>query len=63
MMILDNDEEDNLDPSTRITLLNQYTQKSLSVITTEEKFLNSIQKFTSLWLDTIFKLTNSFFNL
>ena len=62
-IILDADEEGGLDLNTRITLLNQHTQKLLLVITTKEKFLNNVQKFMSLWLDTIFGLTNSFFNL
>ena len=62
-VILDDDEEGGSDPSARITLLNQRTRKPLSVITTEEEFLSSVQKFTSPWLDAIFGLTNSFFNL
>ena len=61
-VILD-DEEGGSDPNARITLLNQRTRKPLSVITTEEEFLGSVQKFTSPWLDAIFGLTNSFFNL
>lgn len=62
-VILDEDEEDYSDPSAQITLLNQRTRKPLSVITNEEEFLSSVQKFTSPWLDVIFGLTNSFFNL
>ena len=61
--ILDDDDEGSSDPSTRIILLNQYTRKPLSVITTEAEFLKSVQKFTSPWLDAIYGLTNSFFNL
>lgn len=62
-VILDDDEEGGSDPSARITLLNQRTRKPLSAITTEEEFLSSVQKFISPWLDAIFGLTNSFFNL
>ena len=62
-VILDNNEEGGSDPSAWITMLNQRTRKSVSVITTEEKFLSSVQKFMSPWLDAIFGLTNSFFNL
>lgn len=62
-VILDNDEKGGLDPNVRITLLNQRTQKLLSVITTKKEFLSSIQKFTSSWLDAIFRLTNLTFNL
>ena len=62
-VILDDDEESGSDPRARVTLLNQRTRKPLSVITTEEEFLSSVQKFTSLWLDAIFGLTNSFFDL
>lgn len=47
MVILDNDEESDLDLKIRVILLNQHTQKPLSVITIEKEFLNSIQKFTS----------------
>ncbi len=63
MVILDDNEEDGSDPSARITLLKQRTRKPLSVITTEEEFLSSVQKFMSLWLDAIFGLTNLLFNL
>ena len=62
-VILDDDEEGVSDPSARITLLNQRTRKPLSVITTEVEFLSSVQNFTSPWLDAIFGLANSFFNL
>ena len=41
-LILDEDEEGYSDPNARITLLNQRTQKPLSVITTEEEFLASV---------------------
>lgn len=44
MVILDNDNKHGSDSSIEIKLLNQYTQKFLSVITIEEKFLFSIQK-------------------
>lgn len=47
ILILDKDEEDYLDSNARIILLNQCTQKPLSVIITKEDFLSSIQKFTS----------------
>lgn len=63
MVILDNDEKNGSNPNTQITFLNQHTQKPLSVIITKEKFLSSVQKFTSLWLNAIFRLTNLFFNL
>ena len=46
-VILDEDEKGYSDLNAQITLLNQYTRKLLSVITTEEEFLSSIQKFTS----------------
>ncbi len=62
-IISDDNEEGVSDLSARITLLNQRTQKPLSVINTEEEFLSSIQKFISPWLDTIFGLTNLFFKL
>ena len=62
-VILDEDEEGYSDPNARITLLNQRTRTPLLVITTGEEFLSSVQKFTSPWLDAIFGLTNSFFNL
>ena len=61
-VILDDDKKGGLDPNARITLLNQHNQKPLSAITTKEKFLNSVQKFTSSWLDAIFGLINLFFN-
>ena len=62
-IILDNEGEGGSDPNTQIILLNQRTQKRLSVITTEEQFFSSIEKFTLPWLDTILGLMNSFFNL
>ena len=49
-VILDDDEEGGSDPNARISLLNQRTRKPLSVITTEEEFLSSVQKFTSLFV-------------
>lgn len=42
MVILDKYEKDYLDLNAQIILLNQHTQKFLSVITTKEKFLASI---------------------
>ena len=62
-VILDDEGEGGSDPNAQITLLNKRTRKPLSVITTEEEFLSSVEKFTSPWLDAIFGLTNSFFNL
>lgn len=62
-VILDDKREYDSEPNTQIILLNQFTQKPLSVITTEEEFLSSIEKFTSLWLDVIFGLTDFFLNL
>ena len=41
-MILDDDKESGSDLRARITVLNQRTQKLLSIITTEEEFLNSV---------------------
>lgn len=47
-VIIDNNKKGGSDLSAQIILLNQRIQKILSVITMEKKFLNSIQKFTSL---------------
>lgn len=41
-MILDNNEESGSDLKIQVILLNQRTQKPLSVITIEKEFLNSI---------------------
>lgn len=60
MMILVDNKESSSDLSIWIKLLNQHTQKLLSVIITKKEFLNSIQKFKLLWLEAIFKLTNLF---
>lgn len=42
MVILDNDKKGVLNLSARIILLNQRTQKLLSIITTKKFFLSSI---------------------
>lgn len=62
-VILVDQVEPGSDSRARIALLNQRTQTPLSVITTEEEFLSSVQKSTTPWLHAIFGLTNSFFNL
>lgn len=63
MILPNHDNENGSDLSAQIQLLNQYTQKCLSVIITKEQFLFSILKFTLLWLDIIFEFTNLFLNL
>lgn len=46
-MILNNKGEGGSDFNAQIILLNKHTQKPVSVITTEEEFLSSVEKFTS----------------
>ncbi len=50
-LIFDGEGEPGSNFSSKITLLNQRTQISLSIINKKENFWSSVQDFTSTWFN------------